>query len=115
MTRSPSEDEGPLVTPLSLATDFYVAWANVDRLSHYSSTARARAFAVWVSLFGSVDADGVVLLNSAEISEQFTVSRASWVQYRELLELADLIEQTPVRGSAHQRMVVKLTPPLRTA
>jgi len=56
-----------------------------------------------------------VLLNSAEISEQFTVSRASWVRYRELLEQADLIEQTPVRGSAHQRMVVKLTPPLSTA
>jgi hypothetical protein len=98
---------------LAEQVDFYQSWQMVDSATSYSATARARAFAIWVALFGFVTPDGTVTLNSAEIAEEFSVSRVSWKQYRELLEQVGLIEQGRVASGPQRPTVVRLLPPLR--
>lgn len=100
---------------LSLAdrTDFYRAWQMVNAAHEYSPTVRARAFSVWVALFGCVTSDGTVTRNSTEVAEEFSVSRMSWKQYRALLEEVGLIEQARVARGTQRPTVVRVRPPLR--
>lgn len=99
---------------LSRRADFYRAWQMVNSAEQYSPPIRARAFSVWVALFGCVTDDGVVTRNSAEVAEEFEVSRASWLQYRELLESVGLIEQERVPHGSQRPTIVRLHPPLHT-
>jgi len=105
-----SPHTGP--TNLSRQVDFYRAWEMVNSAEQFSPPIRARAFSIWVALFGCVDGDGVVTRNSAEVAEEFEVSRASWLQYRELLESVGLIEQARVTRGSQRPTVVRLLPPL---
>jgi len=100
---------------LSLAdrTDFYRAWQLVDAAKDFSPSVRARAFSVWVALFGCVTSDGTVTLNSTEVADEFSVSRMSWKQYRSLLEEVGLIEQARVTHGTLRPTVVRVLPPLR--
>jgi hypothetical protein len=98
---------------LSQQTDFYRAWEMVNSAESYTATVRARAFAIWVALFGSTDSGGFVTINSSRVSEEFSVSRASWLQYREVLAEVGLIEEVPVK-IGRQRKAVRLIPPLHS-
>ena len=100
---------------LSLAdrTDFYRAWQSVNAAEDYSPSVRARAFSVWVALFGCVTPDGTVTRNSTEVAEEFSVSRMSWKQYRALLEEVGLIEQARIAHGTQRPTVVRVLPPLR--
>lgn len=86
----------------------------VNAADEYSPPIRARAFSVWVALFGCVTADGTVTRNLTEVAEEFEVSRMSWKQYRELLERVGLIEQERVAYGAQRPTVVRVLPPLRS-
>ncbi len=99
---------------LSDRTDFYRAWQMVNAAEEYSPPVRARAFSVWVALFGCVTSDGTVTRNSSEVAAEFEVSRMSWMQYRELLEGVGLIEQERVAHGAQRPTVVRVLPPLRS-
>lgn len=112
---SRSVEASPSTESLELAdrTDFYRAWQMVDAADDYSGPVRARAFSVWVALFGCVTSDGIVTRNSAGVAEEFSVSRMSWMSYRELLEQVGLIEQERVARGPHRPTVVRLLPPLR--
>lgn len=99
-------------TELAKRVDFYTAWRMVEGVSEYSATARSRAFAIWVGLFGCVDADGVVELNAGEVAAEFSVNRKSWVLYRQLLGDAGLIEQRRVESGQQRPTVMRLLPPL---
>ena len=79
----------------------------------YSPSVRARAFSVWVALFGCVTSDGTVTRNSTEVAEEFSVSRMSWKQYRGLLEEVGLIEQARVSHGTQRPTIVRVLPPLR--
>lgn len=94
-------------------TDFYRAWQMVNAAEEYSPSVRARAFSVWVALFGCVTTDGTVTRNSTEVAEEFSVSRMSWKQYRALLEEVGLIEQSRVAHGTQRPTVVRVLPPLR--
>jgi hypothetical protein len=93
-------------------TDFYRAWEIVDAADRFPAAVRSRAFATWVGLFGVIDHDNVVTEKTEAIAERFSVSRASWLQYRRLLSEVGLIEQG--RGHADRRpTIIRLLPPLR--
>jgi len=100
----------PLVHPLARETDFYGAWVAVEAADSYPAQTRARAFALWVGLFGRIGDDHIVTDNFEEIAELFEVTRPTWQTYRKLLSEAGLIEQrrSTDRG---RRTFVKLCPP----
>lgn len=104
--------------PIAARTDFYSAWSAVQSERTYPTTVRARAFALWVGLFGCIDDDFVVTENSYTLAELFDMSRSSWLQYRKLLCEAGLIDEELVnrsssaRSGVSPRSVVKLLPPL---
>lgn len=87
----------------------------VDAATDYTPAVRGRAFSVWVALFGCVTDDGVVTLNSAEVAEEFSVSRMSWYQYRKLLSQVGLIDQERVESGSRRPTIVRLLPPSRCA
>ena len=103
------------VAPHGLArrTDFFDAWLAVQRADpdEYSPATRARAFALWVGLFGCMNVDGVVTEPAETLAERFEVSRASWVQYRKLLSDVGLIDQQRSR-SGNRPIHITVHPPL---
>ena len=98
---------------LARGTDFFDAWLMVQRADPdvYSSATRARAFALWVGLFGCMNVDGVVTEPAEVLAERFEVSRASWVQYRKLLSDVGLIDQRRSR-SGSRPIHITVHPPL---
>jgi len=96
-------------------TDFYEAWTIVNGAVGFSPTVRARAFAMWVGLFGRVDSNGVVTITNEAVAEEFCVSRASWVEYRKLLSSVGLIDQERMVHQQNRPTVVRLRPPLRSS
>lgn len=84
----------------------------MEALSGVPSEMRHRAFAVWVALFDLADVVGgeyVIERSTHDVSAGVSTSRQSWLEYRDLLESAELVRIGPVRGPRPQ--VVTLTPP----
>jgi len=98
--------------PLARVTDFYRAWEMVDAAdpAKYSASARSRAFASWVGLFGFIDDDNVVTEHMETVSARLSMSRATWVLYRKLLIDVGLIEQDRIEAFGHPTFV-RLLPP----
>lgn len=98
---------------LAERTDFYDAWTTINAADSYKPIVRARAFAIWVALFGYVDSDGLVTRNSAEVAKEFEVSRATWGHYRKLLAEVGLIEQERKKSGRERPTLLRVLPPLR--
>lgn len=107
-----STAEADAVT-LADRTDFYEAWNTINAADEYKPIVRARAFAIWVALFGYVNPDGTVTRNTAEVAKEFEIGRATWYQYRKLLVEVGLIEQQRQKNGRERPTLVRVLPPLR--
>ena len=92
-----------------LGVNFQAARRRIDELEHHPRVIRARALAAYVAVFDLADEHGVVESSTEEICEEFEISRPSWLQYRGILEEAELMEVDARRGGV--RRGFRLLPP----
>ncbi len=92
-----------------LQVDFQLARHRINALHHYPRITRDRALAAYVGAFDFADRHGFVEASSEQISAVFEIGRASWLQYRALLEEAGLLRVDALHGGT--RRGFRLLPP----